>query len=291
MTQRGCRWGRVSFFVLVGWLLVSLLYLLGVPAYALERLVPYDDFNATHIDPDKWFGVQPGGPGTEAIRQLQDNRLRLVSRSYGKTDSDSGRLPSELLLIVLNSAGVTAIKATVEVTDVAATGCPGNPEATVAVAGLIGLFFNTATRTPGSRLNEVQAGIRIVRASDSSEPPDVLRAQSFVLHCVEERSCSHLDPRTKLHFQDLGPVKRGEMTRLRVQWDRENHRFIFQRGDDPEVFAPYTVSDTASGDVHKTLIVVHSVANCTTTPRPVAFMDASFDDVWVNESAAPRLAR
>lgn len=26
------------------------------PGNAEERLVPYDDFNATQIDPDKWFG-------------------------------------------------------------------------------------------------------------------------------------------------------------------------------------------------------------------------------------------
>jgi hypothetical protein len=32
--------------------------LIGVPAYAAERLAPYDDFNATHIDPDKWFGLE-----------------------------------------------------------------------------------------------------------------------------------------------------------------------------------------------------------------------------------------
>ena len=48
MTQHGRRWGCASLFVLVGWLLVSLLYLLGVPVYAAERLVPYDDFDATH---------------------------------------------------------------------------------------------------------------------------------------------------------------------------------------------------------------------------------------------------
>jgi hypothetical protein len=45
---------------------------------------------------------------------------------------------------------------------------------------------------------------------------------------------------------------------LRVQWNRENHRFILQRDDDPEVVAPYTVSDTApASDPHKTLIVLH----------------------------------
>ena len=64
------------------------------PGNAEERLVPYDDFNATQIDPDKWLGKESGpeprGASTEAIRQIQDNRLRLVYRSYGRTDSDSG---------------------------------------------------------------------------------------------------------------------------------------------------------------------------------------------------------
>jgi len=87
--------------------------LIGVPGYAAERLVPDDDFNATHLDPDKWFGrdYSPAVPSasTEAIRQIQDHRLRLVYRSYGPTDSDSGRLRSELTLMSRNPAAVTAI--------------------------------------------------------------------------------------------------------------------------------------------------------------------------------------
>src|SRR6266849_3985397 len=96
-----------------------LVVLIGVAGYAADRLVPYDDFNATHIDPDKWFGVefdvQPGSTATEAIRQIQDNRLRLIHRGYGKMDSDSGRQRNELGLIFRDSAAVTAIKATVQV--------------------------------------------------------------------------------------------------------------------------------------------------------------------------------
>jgi hypothetical protein len=95
----------------------------------VERLVPYDDFNATQIDPDKWFGGEygPKPRGAEAIRQIQDNRLRLVYRAYGRTDSDRGSSRNEFVLMFHNSAAVTAIKATVQVTDAAATSCPGNP--------------------------------------------------------------------------------------------------------------------------------------------------------------------
>jgi hypothetical protein len=272
---------------------MSLLCLLGVPVYALERLVPYDDFNAAHIDPDKWSGGVYGDASTEAIRQLQDHRLRLAYRSYGKTEADRGSLWHNQSLVFPNSATITAIQATVQVTDAMATGCRGNPRSTETVAILGGFFFNTATPTPPGWVNEVMAGFRLVRTSDASEPPDVLRVHSFVLHCKEKWDCHPLDPRTKLHLQNLGLVKLGEMTRLRVQWDQENHRFIFQRGGDPEIVAPYTVSDTSppGSDSKKWLTITNGVANCTATPRPVAFIDALFDDVMVNASAAPRAGR
>jgi hypothetical protein len=262
------------------------------PGNAEERLVLYDDFNVTQIDPDKWFGIEcgpePRSAGTEAIRQIQDNRLRLVYRAYGRTDSDSGMSRNELGLFFHNSAAVTAIKATMQVTDAAATSCPGNREATVAVAMLDGRFFNTAPPTPGSAANDVAAGIGLVRRSDSTDPPDVLRVICAVLHCT---NADCMAP-SELHSQDLGPVNCGEMARLRMQWDRDNHRFIFQRDDDPEVLAPYTVSDSAPpGDQFKRLGAVHFVPNCTATPRPMAFIEALFDDVMVNESAAPRAVR
>jgi hypothetical protein len=265
-----------------------LMVLSGVPVYALESLVLYDDFNAAHIDPNRWsWASRWGGASTEAIRKIQDHQLRLGYRSYGKTDSDRETLWNPHALRFSNPATITAIQATVQVTNAMVTGCRGNPNSTRSWASFGGFFFNTATPTPGSRVNDVVAFIRLLRASDSTDPPDVLQVQSLVVHCAEKDSCD-----TTLHFRDLGLVKLGEMTRLRVQWDQENHRFIFQRDGDPEVVAPYTVSDIASAsDPHKMLEINQSVASCTATPRPLAFMDASFDDVMVNASAAPRAGR
>ena len=269
-----------------------LMVLIGVPGYAAERLVPYDDFDATQIDPDKWFGIEAGAEprsaSTEAIRQIQDNRLRLVYRAYGRTDSDSGMSRNEFFLMFHNSAAVTAIKAAVQVTDAAATSCPSNPTTTIAWAMLGGLFFSTAPSTPGSAANDVAASIRLVRRSDSTDPPDVLRVRCGIFHCANAVCTAG----SMLHFQDLGPVKLGEMVRLRVQWDRDNHRFIFQRDDDPEVLVPYTVSDSAPPGIQvKYLDAHHLVPNCTATPRPMAYIEALFDDVMVNESAAPRAVR
>jgi hypothetical protein len=177
---------------------------------------------------------------------------------------------------------LTAIQAAVQVTDAVATRCPGNPEVNIAWAKLGGLFFSTAPSIPGSAANNVVASIRVVRRSDSTDPPDVLRVRSGLYHCTNMFCTTG----SELYFSDLGPVKFGETVRLRLQWDRDNHRFIFQRDDDPEVLAPYTVSDIDPPGIQaKDLGALHLVPNCTATPRPVAFIDALFDDVMVNESA------
>jgi hypothetical protein len=140
---------------------VLVMALMSVPGYTAERLVPYDDFNATHIDLDKWVGgeYRPAVPSasTEAIQQIQDNRLRMVYRSYGPTDSDSGRLRSELVLMFRDLAAVTAIQAAVQVTDVATTGCPGNSVNTVAWAMLGGRFFGSAASTPDGEVKNMVA--------------------------------------------------------------------------------------------------------------------------------------
>jgi hypothetical protein len=264
----------------------------GVPGSALEPLVLYDDFNTAHLDPDKWvggeFAPEPRGVGAEAVRQIQDGRLRLGYRAYGRTDSDTGRPRHEFALLFRNAAAVTAIQAAVQVTDVEATGCPGNREPTLAWAMLGGRFFGSAPATPGGAVNDVIANIRVFRRSDATDPPDILRVGSSVFHCAN-RPCT---AGSALHFQDLGAVKRGETARLRIQWDRDNHRFIFQRDDAPEVVAPYAVPDTdPPGIPVKLLDALHFVPNCTAAPRPVAFIEAWFDDVWANESAAPHAER
>jgi hypothetical protein len=53
---------------------ILVMAVMSVPGDTAERLVPYDDFNATHIDPDKWVGggYRPAVPSasTEAIQQI-----------------------------------------------------------------------------------------------------------------------------------------------------------------------------------------------------------------------------
>jgi len=264
----------------LGGCIVVLVVLTGVLAHAVEPLVLYDDFNAAEIDAGKWVREEDGA-GTKASVQIQGNRLRLLNRSYGKTDSDKGQDSGGLFLSFPNLAAVTAIKATVQVKDVGTTGCPGNSDATRVSTFLGGPFFSAATPTSRSVLRNVWALIGIVRGSDMTSLTEVLSVQSRVGQCTNA-DCRES---TWLHSRYLGPIKRGEMVTLRVQWDQDNHRFIFQRDDDLEVFAPYTLADTAPPwGRRKGLRIVYGAANCTTI-RSEAFMETVFGDVFVNASA------
>lgn len=260
------------------------LCLTSLPVPALEPLVLYDDFSAKLIDPDKWFGGGGGFLCEEAIRQTQGGRLRLLCRSYGKTDSDTGTSGCSLTLNFSKPAVVTAIAATIQVKKVQAAGCaiPGSAVADIR-ALLHGSFFNAGTPTPGSSVNDVRATLRLDRASSSTDPPNVLRVQARAFQCTND-TCS---TSTSLGFKDLGPVTSGDIVKLRLQWHSDNNRFIFQRDVQPEVFLSYSVPDTAPpSNQFKYLGVLKDVPNCTATPRPVGFMDAFFDDVMVNQSAA-----
>jgi hypothetical protein len=256
--------------------------LIGAPGYPVASLTLYDNFNAKYIDPAKWFGAElgpepagaDGEAGTEAIRRIRYGRLRLLYRAYGRMAPKSERTRRELALIFRNSPDVTAIQATVKVTAVATTGCPGNSEYTLAWARLGGRFFASGGA-------DVVAVIYLGRRSVAPEPSNVLHARAGVFSC-DDLACT--TPK-ELFSQDLGTVQLWKTVKLRVQWDQGSHRFIFQRDRAKEVEMPYKdkVTDTDKPSYpDKLLSATLFVPDCTTTTRrPMAFIDALFDDVRV----------
>jgi hypothetical protein len=190
-----------------------------------------------------------------------------------------------LNLLFTNPTTVMAIEATVRVHKIEATSCPSNPDPTQARAQITGVFFNTGPQTPGSAVNDVRAAIFVRHLS--TDPPDVLEVVSVVARCTDPFCRPSLDEVIDLDI--LGPINREEEARLLVQWDPANDRFLFQRDDRPPVISPYApLPDTAPPSLpFKVLHVAHVVANCTAEPRPRSFMEAFFDDVFVNASAAP----
>jgi len=274
----------------VGCCAALLVALIAFPAQASADLVPYDDFEAEGIDQDKWSGTQSGilldvGRETDGPRGFR--KLRLVASAFGlfgSTVPDVGDSLGRVRLLFTNPSAVTTIEAKVEVREVEATGCPGNLTPTRAQTRISGFFFKSAAVTPPSGINDVLAFVRIERSSNTDDPEGMLRVLGVVFHCADPDCFAGtvLNPGNT----DLGTIMKKEVTTLRIEWDQLNHRFIFQRDDQPEVIAPYDVADELPPDiVQKRLEIAHQVANCTatpTTPRPAAFMEARFDDVAVN---------
>ena len=121
-------------------------------------------------------------------------------------------------------------------------------------------------------------------ASTSTDKPGILNVVGAVLQC-NDSTCSSL---TMLQSKTLGTIKVKGKTDLSIQWDKANHQFIFQFGKLAPVSAPYAVSDTSPPGLNfKDLRFRSLIANCTTEPRLVASLEAYFDNVFVNQSAAP----
>jgi len=267
---------------------IFLLVAVIVSAQAFEPLVLYDDFNGELIEPDKWFGGEFLGASQESVRTIQGSRLYLFSRAYGKTDSDNGHLFSDVALLFSNSPAVMAIEAAVQVTMFKVIECPTNPIAAFLPqpgARLAGFFFNTDTPIPYSHVNDVLAAIGIGRQSALIDQENVLHVFTVVFHCADQFCTAG----TFLDSADLGPLNIGENVELKIRWDPENNQFMFQRDDEPEIVSSYApLSDTAAPSVAlKGLDMITIVANCKAGSRPMASMDALFDDVFVNESATP----
>lgn len=253
-------------------------------AAAVPGVALYDDFSAPLINPDKWSGGEfaaNGGILAEGFRGIQLTALRLLSRRYAGTGSDSGTGFSNMRLDFTNPNLVSAIRAKVQVTNFHVTGCAGNTSPSFTGAQIGGFFFNTGTPTPGNATGDVQAVMDVLRFSNSTDAASLLQISASVIQCTSA-DCTSFNqlPGSPVN---LGKVGVGVPVRLFVAWDQPNKQFLFQRGTNAMVAVPYAVSDASGpGNTEKRLQTFAFVANCTTAPRPQALMDVNFDHVEVN---------
>lgn len=247
----------------------------SAPALAAESYGDYDTFSTSYIRPDKWLG-------RERTRVLTGNALRLIQRDYGDQADDVGSFNNSHGLGVRNPAAVTQFQATVKVNAHEVTGCAA--AVSDVQARLNGAFFNTGPVTPGSRVNDINGLVRLIRRSDSADPPGTLRAEGVLVRCTSS-DCNSSEVVGSV--VDLGPVTVGTQVTLRIVWDQPNKKF-FYRLNDTTVAAAYSVSDAfAPQQPFKELQTRTRLANCMSGTPTTGFMDATFDSVNVNASALP----
>lgn len=269
----------------VNWSVVLLFTMVIFPAQALADLALYDDFEAEFIDTNKWIGVEtpppPNGLAGEAVREIHgrpgSRKLQITYRAYGSLGSNVGDVGGRNRLLFANPAAVTAIEARIAVKKFEATGCAANPEPTQARARISGFFFRLPNpRLPDIPFTDVLADIRIVRFSNSTDGPNVLRVISRLFHC-DDGACV---PGVTIHSVDWGTIEKGERAKLRIQWDDASKTFISQRDDMQEDAHTLVGAVTFAGS--KRLEISPIVPNCFGPPRSVSYTEAFFDNVRVN---------
>ena len=279
--------------------LVSIGMLIISSLAGAQTLVVYDNFEGKTLDPEKWHGNSDTGSGMvtlETSRQmknetlLKSKALSVFTRTYVRDDSNSGTSTAHNGIVFADGSNIKTIVATVLVKKIQLPECSSNavePFDTFVRARIGGAFFNTGTPTEGSYLNDVYAYIGVGRTIPTEDPPDTLHVYARVVHC-DDATCSNTTPIGYDDPQDLGTVKLNKKVKLRIAWDQASKRFIFQKGKDPEFYIFYANNDTnppgASNGGMKRLQIQNILPRCMDEPRLSGYIDASFDNVMVNES-------
>lgn len=248
------------------------------PAFALEPYVLYDNFSITPLDGNRWSNV-------ERTRTVEGSAMRLVQRDGGLTTSDSGTLATSWGDSITRPGPVTQLRATVRVNAIDAAGCAPNPAPTQARARILGTFFNSGNRVPGSSVGDVLAQINVQRFSNSTDAPGVLRVDANLFMC-DSSDCN--TGGATLGGASLGTLDVGVNAVLQIEWDRVNKQFLFSRDGGTAVSVPYTVDDaTTPGNDFKSVGTRTVVASCASAPRAFGSVDARFDNISVNAAARP----
>jgi hypothetical protein len=281
---------KTLFFVSV----VMVAVFAATPVPALEPVELYDNFEAKVINPAYWTGNDSAATGMDILESARLLKvepvygfkgLNILQRSYAATGSNAGRSSSFNRVLFVDGTTIRTIQAAVVVKKIQATECSANPDATEPRVRIGGMFFNTGTTTPGDATNDIFAYIAIGRPTNSPNPADVLTIYGVVNQCTTS-NCNAFDT---IGTIEVGTVKVNQKVKVAISWEPGiNPRFVFMKGKALKAI-PYAgavggVPGSPSGG-NKRLEVNNLIPDCTDISRPLAYMEAFFDDVKIN--AAP----
>ena len=272
---------------ILGGCVVLLIALAGIPAQALEPLVLYDHFNATRIDPKKWSGLEtfaaPRNPNAEALRLILGGSLWVHLTTYGHMNANRDAQQGRFGLVLAHPGPVTAMAAKVTVLSAEAEDCAANPVLSRARVQLLGFFFNDGSSTgPNDRTGDIIAGM------NKDLDRDGRSTVAFIARCLDAACVSSPTVVSRVFEKTWSPRLPDT---LQLQWDRDGHQFLFAvnpgtAGEETAALS-YTASEALPAVLAlKAIRASHSAANCTEARKKVS-ITAAFDDVLVNESAAP----
>lgn len=254
----------------------------AVLAPQAHALAVYDDFSGGSISAFRWAGSERqwgGASSVETRRLVSAGALRLEQKTYSDNSYPSGSGRGQTALTFVRSPDITDIRATVTMRTVTMLTCPQNSTPSTVSARIEGSWFNAGGSTPGSRYNDVVAGVMFFRLSNSPDAAGVVRAIGYYGVCLDE-TCSTQQQFDSVALDTQGAV--GTAAVLEIRWDKAAHRFVFQKDSGALATLTYTLSDTRPAqDPSKRLAITNDAANCVST-RLSAYGGADFDDVQTN---------
>jgi hypothetical protein len=273
MGRERARRRRTGLAVVLGVLLSGAL----TPAAA--QMVLYEDWAAERIDPARWrvFSLGDSSSVYEVERLITNGQLHHLLRVYGGTQDDLGT-HTGTNAVGVTQGGFTAVQWDTAVHGYLLQGCPtpGAQPSALQVDLRMQLFNDGSRQGPDDATGHVDARVRLVRRSDSVDPPEVVPAIGLVTRC-NVPDCSTRDV---LGEVGLGPVLVGQPNTFRIFWDTFHSRIEFQKNADPLVLVPYSVPVVTTLSA-RTWQVVGIGANCTASPRPVVEVSATLDNILV----------
>jgi len=251
--------------------------LLAPGVQATEPLRLYDKFSDRPLDPARWQEA-------ERARFIKGGGLHLMQRTWGDT-SNLNLTSFNWSEPFANPAPITTMRARVTVQSLETSACAGNGIVADSRARLIGGFFNIGTEpaTPGSMVNDVIAQLRIVRFSNSTDAPGVLRVQGVASICLSP-DCGFAS--TLGNVVDLGTVAVGTATTLQLDWDQGGQTFRFTREGVSGTVGYAFTGTNPPGLLFRQLATRVNAPNCA-AERVSGMVDVKFDNVFVNSSAHP----
>ena len=266
--RHGCR-GLLSG--LLGVLLSAAL----TPAAA--QLIVYEDWSTESIGPERWQTASRGSTPYEVGRLVSNGQLLHVLRVYGGTQDDLGTQTATDELRFAQG-GFTAVQWETVVGGYVLQGCatPGALPSEVEVYMRALLFNDGSRQATDDQTGNVAARLRLARASDSLAPPEGVSAHGLVTRCTAP-DCSTVEV---LGDVALGEVLLGQLNTFRLIWDGFRSQIEFQKNADPPMPVVYGVPVVTRLPT-RVWGVVGRAGNCTASPRPVASVSATLDNIIV----------
>jgi hypothetical protein len=264
----------------------AMLMLLGGVGIGQEtKPAIYDDFSQRWLDPDRWDmltgWISCWSHNLECVREIQNGKLRLASRTIGERGSDDGNFYSsaELLFNHDLTAVLTSIQADVTVREFGGVPCPANTSDVAHTQVEIGgNFFNSGTGNPDDDV----LGWLIIWVDATN--PKLMQVGNYW-----GWGAGH---GWQGYWTFVASYRVNTPLVASFTWDRSNHQFVakvWPKGDPGSVaqvassYGDYGVSDAyRPSDPTKKFVAATAAMNCTSVLSD-SHVDVLFDNVIVDQ--------